>query len=237
VLSFVVMIAMLGSARAEAPEMAAPVTRAPAARRGKKGKGKKKPGWKNELFARPVLGGSTYTSTDGETTSALGLGGEGGIRYWEVRKPYPRLQGRTRLHAQYLISSGAAEGMEVKVGSFMGPTWKYIGLSSGLDVFWNRWVWNDVPLEPTVGIGVPAIVTLGVDRVGVYGGVEPAYIFNEDRRVDWSKTDEFGFGHQFTVMTGVHLRIDKIVVGAGYSRTVTVNGVQQGYGLSLNFRA
>lgn len=241
-LSGLFLIAAMGSASAGSPVstvVQADRVWVSTARRGKStgNRGERDPGWENGLYARPQLGGSTYTSADDVTTSALGIGGEGGLRYWQVDKPYPRLRGRTRVQLQYLISSGSVEGMDVKVGSFIGPTWKYLGFSTGIDVFWNRYVWNEVPLDPTVGIGVPAIVTAGSDKVGVYGGIEPAYIFNEDRRVDWSETDDIGFGHQFTVMTGVHVRIDTVVVGVGYSRTVTVSGVHQGYGVSLNFRA
>ena len=60
------------------------------------GKQQNKGAWKKRFYARPALSGSTFTTADGSTTTALGVGGEGGLRYWEVRKPFPRLRGRTR---------------------------------------------------------------------------------------------------------------------------------------------
>ena len=63
-----------------------------------------------------------------------------------------------------------------------------------------------------------------------------AYIFNEDRRVDWSEVDEFGFGHQFSTFVGGQVKLNQMSVGLNYTRTITAGGVQQGYGISMNLR-
>ena len=201
-----------------------------------------KPEWKRGFYARPIVSGSVYTSASGETSNAVGLGGEGGIRYWQVKKPFPRLRGRTRATVQY-IGAIDSNGMEVKVGSFMGPAWEYVAIESGLDLSWDRYEWNGVPMEATVGYGVPVIVTTGVSIVTIYGGFQPTFLSNPDRRVDWASkaaSNEFGFGHQFTTFAGIAFAIDDMSVGLGYSRTVTQasggTGVQQGYGLTLGFR-
>ena len=194
-----------------------------------------KAAWKKKFYARPALSGSSFTSLDGTTTSALGVGGEGGLRYWEIGKPFPRLRGRTRATLKYVMATNAT-GVEAKVGSFMGPWWKYFGVESGLDVSWDRYEWNGIQLDPTMGYGIPIIATTGVDFISVYGGFQPTFLSTPERRVDWSETDEFGFGHQFSTFTGVHITIDDMSVGVGYSRTVTAFGVQQGYNLSLNLR-
>jgi hypothetical protein len=191
--------------------------------------------WKKRFYARPMLSGSSFTSADGTTTSAIGIGGEGGVRYWEVGKPFPRLRGRTRGTLQYVVSTNA-NGMEAKLGSFMGPWWKYLGLESGLDVSWDRYEWNGIQLEPTMGYGIPFIANTGIEFISVYAGFQPTFLSTPERRVVWSETDEFGFGHQFSTFAGVHLTIDDMSVGVGYTRTVTAFGVQQGYGLSLNLR-
>ena len=210
-----------------------------ASKGGKKGS---KPSWKHNFYARPALSASTFTSLDGDSTStAVGVGGEGGVRYREVGKPFPRLRGRTRATVQYFMSTDPITGMEVKVGSFMGPWWKYAGIETGLDVSWDRYDWDGVALDPTLGFGVPVIGTTGVNigkksGISVYAGFQPTFLSTEQRRVDWSETDEFGFGHQFSVMTGAHLGIDDLSVGVGLTRTVTATGVQAGYGLSFNLR-
>ena len=201
----------------------------------KGGKQQSKGAWKKKFYARPALSGSTFTTADGSTTTALGVGGEGGLRYWEVRKPFPRLRGRTRGTLLYIVSTNAT-GIEAKMGSFMGPWWKYLGLESGLDVSWDRYEWNGIQLEPTMGYGIPFIATTGVKFISIYGGFQPTFLSTPERRVDWSETDEFGFGHQFSTFTGVHLTLDDMSVGLGYSRTITAFGVQQGYNLSLNLR-
>jgi hypothetical protein len=199
------------------------------------GANKQEASWKKRFYARPALSGSSFTSTDGTTTSALGIGGEGGVRYWEVGKPFPRLRGRTRGTGQYVVATNAT-GMEAKLGSFMGPWWKYLGLESGLDVSWDRYEWNGIQLDPTMGYGIPFIANTGIEFISVYAGFQPTFLSTAERRVDWSETDEFGFGHQFSTFAGVHLTIDDMSVGLGYTRTVTAFGVQQGYGLSLNLR-
>ncbi len=210
--------------------------------KGKKGKRAQGSDWAHEFYARPALGGSTYTGSDGTTTTAIAIGGQGGVRYWQRKKKNPIWAGRSRVQVQYIVSSGSATGMEVKVGSFMGPQWggpggSYFGLSSGLDVFWNRYTFGDVALDPTVGVGMPYIASTGVKPIGVFVGFEPAWIANEDRRVDWSEVDEFGFGHQFSTFVGGQLNIPGIgSVGLSYNRTITAYGVQQGYGVSMNLR-
>ena len=87
-----------------------------------------------------------------------------------------------------------------------------------------------------MGYGIPFIANTGVKFISVYAGFQPTFLSTPERRVVWSETDEFGSGHQFSTFAGVHLTIDDMSVGLGYTRTVTAFGVQQGYGLSLNLR-
>ena len=118
----------------------------------------------------------------------------------------------------------------------MGPAWEYFALESGLDISWDKYEWNGIPMEATTGYGIPFIATTGVSIITVYAGFQPTWLSNEKRRVDWDNTDEFGFGHQFSTFAGVSLAIDTMNVGVGYTRTVTVFGLQEGYGLTLGFR-
>ena len=88
-----------------------------------------------------------------------------------------------------------------------------------------------------MGSGIPFIATTGVDFISIYAGFQPTFLSTPERRVTWSETDEFGFGHQFSTFTGVHITVDDLSIGVGYTRTITAFGVQQGYGLTLNLRA
>ena len=119
----------------------------------------------------------------------------------------------------------------------MGPWWKHFSLESGLDVSWDQYEWNGIQLDPTMGYGIPFIATTGVDFISIYAGFQPTFLSTPERRVTWSETDEFGFGHQFSTFTGVHITVDDLSIGVGYTRTITAFGVQQGYGLTLNLRA
>jgi hypothetical protein len=207
-------------------------------KKGKKGGGSE---WGQDFYARPSLGASTYTVTGGTPITAVALGGEVGVRYWQRKRSNPIYAGRTRAVAHYIVSSGNATGMEVKLGSFMGPQWlgrggTYFGLSSGLDVFWNKYEFGDVELDGTLGVGVPVKAFTGVKMVGVFAGFEPAWVDNEERQVNWSKQQAFGFGHQFSTFMGGQVNLGGMSVGVSYTRTITAYGVQQGYGISMNLR-
>ena len=118
----------------------------------------------------------------------------------------------------------------------MGPWWKHFGLESGLDVSWDQYEWNGILLDPSMGYGVPLIATTGVKWISIYAGFQPSFLTTPERRVNWSETDEFGFGHQFSTFTGLSLTVDDMSVGLGYTRTISAFGVQQGYGISLSMR-
>ena len=162
----------------------------------------------------------------------VSLGGTAGLRYWQKGNPTPTWRGTFRGQAAYLV--GAGSGMEVRVGNFIGPWWKMIGVSVGPDLFWNQYTWGSVTLEPTTGVGLPVMTTVGVKQFSVFGGVEPAwYISSERDPVDWSETDAFGFGHEFSKTAGVSLNLPLFRVGVYVTERTTSLGKQVGYGLSL----
>ena len=204
-------------------------------KKGKRGKKHKKEEWRHRFYARPAVSGSSFTTPSGETSTALGIGGEGGVRYWEVNKAFPRLRGRTRGTIEYIMSTNTT-GMGVKFGSFMGPTWRYFALESGLDLSWDRYEWNGIELDPTIGAGIPVIVTTGVKGLSLYAGVQPTWVNNPDRVVDWDETDDFGLGHEFSTFFGGSIAIDDMALVIGYTRRITAAGVQEGYGISANIR-
>jgi hypothetical protein len=201
----------------------------------RKGKRGKKEEWRHRFYARPTISGSSFTTPDGETSTAFGLGGEGGVRYWETNKPFPRLRGRTRGTVEYIMSTNTT-GMAAKVGSFMGPAWKHFALESGLDLSWDRYEWNGIELEPTIGASVPLIATTGIKGLSLYVGAQPTWVNNAERVVDWDNSAHFGFGHEFSTFFGGSIAIDDMSLVLGYSRRVTAIGVQEGYGISTNIR-
>lgn len=212
-------------------------------RRKKKGKKGGGPGWKSEAYGpRLSLGGSSFTDTNGNTVSAVAVGGEIGLHYWQLKHRNPFLVGKTRAVAHYVVSSGDATGMEIKLGSFLGPQWSgrggsYVRLQAGPDLFWNRYSFGDVNLDPTVGLAFPVMAYTGVSLISLHAGFEPAWVDNEERRVDWDEQEAFGFGHQFSTFMGGQVRLGGIgSVGLSYIRTITAGGVQQGYGVSMNLR-
>jgi len=204
-------------------------------KKGKRGKKHKKEEWRHRFYARPSISGSSFTTPSGETSTALGLGGEGGVRYWEINKPFPRLRGRTRGTIEYIMSTNTT-GMAVKFGSFMGPSWKHFGLESGLDLSWDRYEWNGMELDPTIGAGIPVIATTGIKGLSLYAGAQPTWVNNPDRVVDWDKSAHFGFGHEFSTFFGGSIGVDDMSLVIGYSRRVTAVGVQEGFGISANVR-
>lgn len=202
-----------------------------------KGKGKgeaaKFPYWQTEPYLTPEIGASAYSS-GGETSTAVTVGGQAGIRYLRVDRDRPWLTGKTRLAGAYMISGGGT-GYDVRLGSFIGPQWESVNLQVGPDVFYNQYQWGDVSLEPTIGVGVPATATRSADVFTVYGGVEPAWLANEDRRVDWDATDAVlpGFGHEFTYRAGVGIAASFASLSLSYQYKITAYGIEQGFGVGI----
>jgi hypothetical protein len=202
-----------------------------------KGKGKGKaveyPYWQTEPYLTPEVGASAYSS-GGETSTAVTIGGQAGIRYLRVDRDRPWLTGKTRLAGAYMISGGGT-GYDVRLGSFIGPQWESVNLQVGPDVFYNQYQWDDVSLEPTIGVGVPATATRSADVFTIYGGVEPAWLVNEDRRVDWDTTEAIlpGFGHEFTYRAGVGVVASFASFSLSYQYKITAYGIEQGFGLGF----
>ena len=165
------------------------------------------PAWETKLFAQPVVGGTVFSS-GGSTTTAVSLGAEAGLRYWQTRRKTPRWRGVARVAGAYVLSSGDSSGMDVRVGNFIGPAWKSVGLSTGPDLFWNRYQYGSIELDPTLGLAWPLTATAWTQAFDVWAGVEPAWLSNADRRVDWSTQDVPGFGHEFTYRAG--LGVEKV---------------------------
>ncbi|MCK6505391.1 hypothetical protein L6R53_18665 [Myxococcota bacterium] len=194
----------------------------------------KGPGWETKLYAQPRVGGLLFS--DGErTATGVSIGAEGGLRYWQVGRPRPVLRGVARVAGDYVLTTSDAAGMELRVGNQLGPYWKNVGLQTGPDLFWNRYSFGQVDLDPTVGLAWPLTALAWTRGLSVYGGAEPAWLSNPDRRVDWSEQAVPGFGHEFTWLGGVGVDVGGLSLSLGYRYRITAGGGQHGVsaGISL----
>ncbi len=185
--------------------------------------------WQLEPYFRPVFGISSFVGSEGSYTGVR-LGATAGVHYWK-----DPLLGRTRALVAWTTGSGGLSGLDLRLGSFMGPQKKYWGADAGLDLFWDRYGVDSADLLPaSAGIDIPFNLHLGPEKLYGLGGITPAVLFNPDRRVDWSRTDVFGFGHEFAWQLGFGARLGRFGVHAVYSRRVVASGVRSGVGLSVS---
>jgi hypothetical protein len=187
------------------------------------------PDWTAEPYWRPVAGVSAYSNGSG-TWAGARLGAEGGVRYW--RSP---LSGRSRAQGSWITGSGGLSGLELRLGSFMGPSRKYWSAQSGLDLFWDRVTLNGSELLPgSAGVDLPLDLRFGLPEIYGLAGVSTAYLFASERRVDWSAVDAFGFGHEFGWRLGAGTNLGKLGAALTYSHRVLASGVHSGWSVSLS---
>ncbi len=187
------------------------------------------PAWQVEPYWRPVAGLSSFT-TSGGTWLAVRMGATAGVHYWKAP-----LLGRTRALATWTTGSQSASGLEARLGTFMGPHKEYWGVEAGVDLFWDRFSAAGVDLLPaSAGIDLPLNLHLGPQQIYGLVGITPALLFAQERRVDWSSTDAFGFGHEFGLQAGAGAHVGRLGAALVYSRRVVVNGVYSGWSLSLS---
>jgi hypothetical protein len=202
------------------------------------GKAGSLPSWQSEPYLTPEVGLSSFTS-GGKTSAALSIGAQAGLRYVRVDRDRPWINGRTRLAGAWLVGSGGASGYDARLGSFLGPKWEHFGVQAGPDLFTNQYQWGGVVLDPTLGVGLPVTATQAGELFTLSAGVEPAWLSNEDRRVDWDAVDAAlpGFGHEFAYRAGVGVSASFAAVSLSYLYRITAGGVEQGFGLGLRLRA
>jgi len=194
-----------------------------------KASGSKKVAWQVEPYWRPVAGLSSYSTPSG-TYVGVRMGGTAGVHYWKA----PWL-GRTRVLGSWTTGSNDVSGLELRLGTFMGPHKEYWGVEGGLDLFWDRVTANNIELLPASGgIDIPVNLHLGPQQFYGLVGVTPAVLFSPERRVDWSETDAFGFGHEFAWQLGAGARLSRFGAALVYSHRVVVSGVHSGWSLSLS---
>ncbi|MED5374553.1 MAG: hypothetical protein VX899_26285 [Myxococcota bacterium] len=226
-------------ASADSPSLSSPMPISPTAvtldryvlAAKKKGAKKKKPHWESDWYVTPG-GGAQVFNSGGTTTTTVNVGGEAGLAYSYVNTPLPRWSGKSRVAANYIVSAsdGAnAEGLDVRAGTFIGPSWKTVGVQAGPDLFYNSWTYRSVELEPTFGAELPVTVHAQLNQVQAYAGVSPAWVDTKSRRVDWDTVDSPlpGIGHEFTYLAGITGVIGGVSLNGQYSYRITAAGPQQ----------
>jgi hypothetical protein len=187
------------------------------------------PSWQLEPYWRPVAGYSVFSS-GGSTYTGGRLGATAGVRAW--RAP---LLARARVLGAYTTGGGGVSGLDLRLGGFLGPHWEYFGAEGGVDLFWDHYQAAGVELLPaSAGLDLPVNLHLGPDSFYGLAGVTPAILFAPERRVDWSSTEAFGFGHEFAWQLGLGARLGRLGVNLLYSRRTIASGTHSGWGVSLN---
>ena len=188
--------------------------------------------WEKEPFVDPIVG-VTILATSSNVYPSIGLGAQGGFRYWQSRAKQPVLMGTARLRGEYLLGSGLS-GPEVRLGNFIGPWFHIVGLQTGPDLFWNKYSFTGISLDPTVGLAWPVLAVLDLKLVRFNTGVQPGWYFTGDLpEVDWSEESGFGFGHEYTWFLGGAIDLKAVGFTVSYTHRTTGYGVQQGIGAGI----
>lgn len=201
------------------------------AAKGKKGKkGKKKgPHWEKDFYVRPQGGARVYKNSSGTSTSLVTVGGEAGYAYDFVGGQPPWWGGHTRAAIDY-VAANDSSGYDLRVGSFFGPTGKLLDASAGLDAFYNTWKYGNQTLPESWGVELPVTLGLHQERFWIQVGGAVAYLDNPARRVDWSKEDVPGIGHEMAAFASAGGRMEGVDVGAQYEWRMTAIGPVQEVG-------
>ncbi|MFT4621395.1 MAG: hypothetical protein ACI8PZ_000047 [Myxococcota bacterium] len=218
-----------------------PAWHAKAGKGGKGGKGtgnkikgkKKQDGWDANWWVKPQ-GGVDVVGNGNSTATVFGMGATAGVSALYNNRKTPRWGGTSRVSGMYQIGSNSTTGIDARIGVFAGPHWKNFDIEAGPDLFWNRLSVPGFQLDPTFGVDLPITAHAYEGIFSAYAGVAPTWLSNVDRRVDWSKVDTPGFGHEFSYFAGVGLRAEGILFSLGYTYRVTVAGPQQGFNISAD---
>lgn len=195
--------------------------------------------WAGEWMTRPWLrpsGGATSWNNGETTVTAFAVGGNAGLDYWQRQRKVPRLVGQARVGGSYMAAGGNATGYEVRFGNFLGPQWKYGGLSFGPDVFYNQWTYAGTVLPATTGVATPLVLNGRLEVFTAHVGIEPSwYVSGNRQQTDWQEAEGFGFGHEFAYLGGVGVNVQGLHLGVHGRRSITAYGVQNSIGFSANY--
>ena len=196
--------------------------------------------WVSEWYGRP-RGNVRAVSVNGVSAAQAILGAEGGLRTTHspilgrgktARRGPPDLLGRSRLQGDVLYGlTTNSIGYDIRLGSFIGPTSKYITYQIGPDLWGNAYGSEqslDYWLPFSLGVSVPSTVIFHVDRsVDATIGLSPGWAFDKDRQ-----GGGFGPFHELSGYATISVRTGNFSFVVGYQRFYNAAGVTDGLILS-----
>jgi hypothetical protein len=183
---------------------------------------------------RPLVGANVFAPAGGDPIALIGVGAAATVPARMDRAGPVDIVGNARVSGQYFLGSSKSNGAEVQAGVFAGPQWQVLRLTLGPNVFWSRFQYGALSLDPVSGVGVPVIASANAKVVYAYGGLEPSWFVSGSRPgVDWSEADGFGFGDEYAWLAGGGINAGPIGLGVNWSRRATAFGPQQGVGFSV----
>lgn len=196
--------------------------------------------WIHEWYWQPR--GNIYAvSVNGNTSAQASLGAEVGLRYNHAPvknklRGKTDLVGRSRLRGDVLYGLfSQAFGFDLRLGSFIGPTSKYVTYQVGPD-FWGNMYGSrgnnrDYYLPFSLGVAVPNTVIFHiVPQVNAQVGVIPGWAFSKSRQIG-----NVGPFHEITGVVLVNVRLKGFSFTVGYQRVYNAAGVTDGLILSGGF--
>ena len=227
-MSALLLIATLVTAPAEAQDNAGGDTeRAESAAQPAKEGGLTLEGpYKRTPYAKPVVGAMIWDGAYG-----LSLGAEAGLKY-QQKKSDPVYFGKTRAQGAYTFGAGIS-GYDVRVGSFFGPFHKVVGLQAGPDIFYNELVVDlgdgQTGLFATPGMDFPITGLFDLGVFNAYAGIAPGWYFGGVRENLNAVMGQLG------TYFGAGLNLSQLRISAGWSRTTTAYGSQDGLSFGIGF--
>lgn len=193
--------------------------------------------WKrDDLRVEPAVSAVLFPTAGGGYAGLLALGAEAAVPFREDTEEALHWTGTARGVGQALVGPNLYNGYAARVGAFIGPQLGPARIRLGPDVFTSRYVLSGVDASPLTGVGLPLTASVAGKRLGVQGGVTPAwYLASGWDGVDWSVTDSFGFGDELTYELGAYVATRALSLGVGYTHRIMSIGVQRGLVFGVGF--
>lgn len=191
---------------------------------------------RDDLRVDPAVSAVLFPTAGGGYAGLLALGAEAAVPFREDTEEALHWAGTARGVGQVLVGPNLYNGYAARVGAFVGPQLGPARIRLGPDVFTSRYVLSGVDASPLTGVGLPLTASVAGKRLGVRGGVTPAwYLAGGWEGVDWSTTDAFGLGDEFTYELGAFVSTRVLSLGLGYTHRIMSIGVQRGLVFGVGF--
>jgi hypothetical protein len=174
-------------------------------------------------YARPVLSAVVF-GEQGAAFVGASLGARGGIRYQNDREGADMV-GDVYVQGSYIL--GGVQGYDVRVGNMMGPFLKPVGISTGPELAYNTFSYDNIDLGSATTLRWVLSPYLHTKVFDASVGVVPGWYVAGDRD-KWS-----GALHEYSVFAGAGVRVSKVRLSLNWSRLVMAQGTQQGWGVGF----